>query len=162
MKNEKLLNALEQVDEKFITASAPENIKKVKKREKLWLKWGMVAACLCMIGFVTIPKLFSTDITTSNENATDGEMVTTSSGSADYPAAIMVNDVVYYYTYEDVPTEQVDDNTILGYTESYTDSLPSQNGQTNFLRDTGAPYAKYDDGIIVFMDGKWGYFTEKK
>ena len=34
MKNEKLLNALEKVDEKFITASSPENTKKTKNAKK--------------------------------------------------------------------------------------------------------------------------------
>lgn len=50
MKNEKLLNAFEKVDEKFITASAPENTKKAKKaKTDVWLKWGALAACLCLV-----------------------------------------------------------------------------------------------------------------
>ena len=50
MKNEKLLNALEKVDEKFITASSPENTKKTKNAKiNAWVKWGAVAACLCLV-----------------------------------------------------------------------------------------------------------------
>jgi len=50
MKNEKLLNALDKVDEKFITASSPENTKKTKNAKvNAWVKWGAVAACLCLV-----------------------------------------------------------------------------------------------------------------
>jgi len=50
MKNEKLLNVLEKVDEKFITASSPENTKKPKNAKvNAWVKWGAAAACLCLV-----------------------------------------------------------------------------------------------------------------
>ena len=50
MKNEKLLNALEKVDERFITASAPENTKKAKRSNTgVWIKWGLLAASLCLV-----------------------------------------------------------------------------------------------------------------
>lgn len=50
MKNEKILNALGKVDEKFITASSPENTKKTKNAKiNAWVKWGAMAACLCLV-----------------------------------------------------------------------------------------------------------------
>jgi len=50
MKNEKILNALEKVDEKFITSSSPENTKKAKhSKANTWVKWGAMAACLCLV-----------------------------------------------------------------------------------------------------------------
>lgn len=49
MKNEKILTALEKVDEKFIIASSPENTKKSKNRKRnAWITWGTMAACLCL------------------------------------------------------------------------------------------------------------------
>ena len=50
MKNEKILNALDKVDERFITASSPENTKKTKNAKvNAWVKWGTAAACLCLV-----------------------------------------------------------------------------------------------------------------
>ena len=50
MKNEKLLHALDKVDERFITASSPENTKKTKNTKvNAWVKWGAMAACLCLV-----------------------------------------------------------------------------------------------------------------
>lgn len=44
MKNEKLLlKALGQVDDRFIEEAAPE------KKSHSWLKWGSLAACLCVV-----------------------------------------------------------------------------------------------------------------
>ena len=58
MKNEKLLNALEEVDEKFITASSPENTKKTKKvKMNAWVKWGSVAACLCLVAGIGVMNI---------------------------------------------------------------------------------------------------------
>ena len=62
MKNEKLLNALEKVDEKFITASSPENTKKPKRSKvNAWVKWGTFAACFALIvaTVIYIPTLWS-------------------------------------------------------------------------------------------------------
>lgn len=50
MKDEKILNALEKVDEKFITASSPENTKKTKNNKiNAWVKWGSIAACFALL-----------------------------------------------------------------------------------------------------------------
>jgi len=70
MKNEKILNALEKVDEKFITASSPENTKKTKNAKKtVWLKWGALAACVVVIVAISIPKLSNMS---DNNGATAG------------------------------------------------------------------------------------------
>ena len=69
MKNEKILNALEKVDEKFITASSPENTKKTKNAKKtVWLKWGAMAACVVVVA-IGIPKLSNMS---DNNSATAG------------------------------------------------------------------------------------------
>lgn len=50
MKNERLLNALGKIDEELIAEAAPGN-KPLKKKanRKTWIKWGAMAACVCLI-----------------------------------------------------------------------------------------------------------------
>ncbi len=73
---------------------------------------------------------------------------------SDYPAAIMVEDIVYLLPFEPSPIE-VDDSEIIGYTNSYTDEYPERNGETNFNRELEMPYAKVDGGIAVLYDNEW-------
>lgn len=101
------------------------------------------------------------DIDFSSIGPIDNETAASSSSSGDYPALIMVNDSIYYYTYEDIAESEINEEDIIGYTVSYSDSMPTQNGETNFLRDTGSPYAQYEDGVAVFFEGKWGVFEAK-
>ena len=72
----------------------------------------------------------------------------------DYPAAIMVNGEIYLLTSEPVPTE-VDKSAIIGYTASYTDTFPKQDGETNFNRELEMPYAEVEDGIAVLYNDDW-------
>ncbi len=81
----------------------------------------------------------------------------------DWPAAIMVGGTVYYSTGEHTDAGQIDKDDILGYTTAYTDTFPDEDGETNFLRETGAAYARWKDGIVVLLpDGRWLYFTAKE
>lgn len=73
--------------------------------------------------------------------------------NADYPAAIMVDDVIYYLDSEIVA--EVDESAILGYTNSYTDDMPKKNGETNFNRELNMPYAKLENGIAVLYHNEW-------
>ena len=73
--------------------------------------------------------------------------------NADYPAAIMVDDVVYYLDSEIVA--EVDESAILGYTNSYTNDMPKKNGETNFNRELNMPYAKVENGIAVLYHNEW-------
>ena len=77
-----------------------------------------------------------------------------SATSTDYPAAIMVDGEIYLYSVVPMAGE-VDESAIIGYTESYTDEYPSENGQTNFNRELGMPYAKVEDGIAVLFQKEW-------
>lgn len=72
----------------------------------------------------------------------------------DYPAAIMVNGEIYVLTSDSIPAE-VDESAIIGYTSSYTDTFPQQDGETNFNRELEMPYAKAEDGIAVLYDNEW-------
>ena len=72
----------------------------------------------------------------------------------DYPAAIMVDGVVYLYSAEAIPGE-VDESAIIGYTTSYTNTFPEKYGETNFNRELEMPYAKVDEGIAVLNNNEW-------
>ena len=89
-----------------------------------------------------------------NAGQTDtGENISTD-GIADYPAAIMVNDTIYLLEGNPMPAE-VDGSAIIGYTESYTDTFPKNNGETNFSRELGMPYAQVESGIAVLYKNEW-------
>ena len=79
----------------------------------------------------------------------------------DYLAAIMVYGDIYYLSVEEISGE-VDESAILGYTESYTDTFPEKNGETNFNRELGMPYARVEGGIAVLMDDEWYLCYPKK
>ncbi|HHQ8631450.1 hypothetical protein NMF86_10270 [Clostridioides difficile] len=83
---------------------------------------------------------------------TEGNIAT--DGVADYPTAIMVNDTVYLVEGNPMP-EEVDENAIIGYTESYTDTFPENNGETNFNPELGMPYAQVEGGIAVLYKNEW-------
>lgn len=78
----------------------------------------------------------------------------------DYPAAIMVDGVIYYLSVTEA-SEEIRDSEILGYTESYTEAFPKKDGECNFNREIGMPYARVEAGIAVYMDDTWYLcFTE--
>lgn len=80
--------------------------------------------------------------------------------AGDYPAAIMADGAVYQLAYQTVA--DVDDSTVLGHTTSYTDAWPEKEGETNFSRTLGLPYARCEGGIAVYCDGVWQLFTLKE
>ena len=91
---------------------------------------------------------------TENIEQTDTEENISTESAADYPAAIMINDIIYLL--ESVPmSTEVDESAIIGYTESYTDTFPENNGETNFNRELGMPYAQVEGGIAVLYNNEW-------
>lgn len=72
-----------------------------------------------------------------------------------YIQGIMVDGVVYSKYYQPMPAE-VDESAIIGYIESYTDTYPKKDGQTNISKDLiGAPYAKVEGGIAILYENEW-------
>lgn len=85
---------------------------------------------------------------------------------SDYPGAIMVDGVLYYSTVKEIPAE-IYESAILGYADSYTDGIPTKDGQINFNQEAGNAYARVEDGIAVLIDHEWVLFeaegaTEKE
>lgn len=72
----------------------------------------------------------------------------------DYPAAIMVEGEVYLKSGSPMPAE-VDPSAIIGYTDSYTDTFPKKDGETNFNRELDMPYARVEGGIAVLYENEW-------
>ena len=81
--------------------------------------------------------------------------------SGDYPATIMVNGTNYYSTGNAVPVEV--DESAIQYTTSYAeDGVPKKDGEANFNRDTGNPYAVLEGGmVVVLIDNEWIEFKSK-
>ena len=91
MKQEKLLEALEKIEEELIEEAAPGNKPPKKKAKPMtWVKWGTIAACALIIVGIGVPQInkygekpeepnleISKDTTTSNtgvkEEAGEGE-----------------------------------------------------------------------------------------
>ncbi len=79
------------------------------------------------------------------------------SQKADYPAMIMVNGIVYGSL--DKPVHIEVDKSIIQYSTSYIkNGVPRKDGETNFNRDLGTPYAVLDDMVVVLINGEWMEF----
>ena len=83
------------------------------------------------------------------------------SNGGDYPATIMVNGTNYYSTNNAAPVEV--DESVIQYTTSYAeDGIPQKDGESNFDRDLGTPYAVIEgDMVVVFIDNEWIEFKAK-
>ena len=87
-------------------------------------------------------------------------LVACSNTVSDYPAMIMVDGVLYYVS-EDMFTSEINEAAVKKV-QSYTDSVPTKDGQCNFDRSLKAKYTATDDGLAVYIDGKWKRCGEKQ
>ena len=68
---------------------------------------------------------------------------------------ILVDGVFYEKSYQPMPAE-VDESAIIGYVESYTDTIPKKDGESNISKDIiGAPYAKVEGAIAILYENEW-------
>lgn len=83
------------------------------------------------------------------------------SNDGDYPATIMLNGINYYSTGNAVPIEV--DKSVIQYTTSYAENgIPQKDGEANFNKDLGTPYAVIEGNrVIVLMDNEWIEFKAK-
>ncbi len=83
------------------------------------------------------------------------------SNEGDYPATIMVNGTNYYSTDNAIPVEV--DESVIQYTTSYAENgIPQKDGEANFNRDLGTPYAVVEGNrVVVFIDNEWIEFKTK-
>lgn len=81
--------------------------------------------------------------------------------SADAAAALMVNGTVYYSTGRAVPGEV--DESAIHYTTGYAENgIPQKDGEANFDRDAGTPYAVVEGNkVVVLLEHEWIEFKVK-
>ena len=79
--------------------------------------------------------------------------------SGDLSAAIMPNGTTCYSTGNAVPVEV--DESAIKYTASYAeDGVPKKDGEANYNRKTGTPYAVLEgDMVVVLLDNEWIEFN---
>jgi hypothetical protein len=55
------------------------------------------------------------------------------------------------------------DDSVIQYTTSYAENgVPKKDGEANFNKDTGTPYAILEDGmVVVLIDNEWIEFKAK-
>ena len=73
----------------------------------------------------------------------------------DHPAMIMVDGTIYCSTNNAI-TIEVEEN-LIRYTSSYAkNGIPRKDGEANFNRDLGTPYAVIEGGtVVVLIDDQW-------
>ncbi len=84
--------------------------------------------------------------------------------SGDYAPMIMVGGVLYKDTYDMVDVDSVDESKVL-YAESYTDGMPTNDGEVNFDMNPSknSAYIVCDDGsLIVKVEGNWYRFDREE
>ena len=79
----------------------------------------------------------------------------------DLQAAIMINGTIYYSTNNAISVEV--DESAIQYTTSYAENgVPNKDGEANFNRESGTPYAILDDAkVVVLIEDEWIEFKEK-
>ena len=76
--------------------------------------------------------------------------------------AVMVDGQVYCTTGEEFPGE-VEESALLGEISSVVplSQWPEKEGEANF-GETGTPYARTEDGLVVLVDQEWTLFKPKE
>lgn len=132
MKNERLFEALEKIDEELIDEAAPGN-KPPKKKVKTatWVKWGAMAACTLVIVGIGAPLIFNHDGTvTDGKPETEGNTTESPNDTmepSDGPSNLVVNGISFLIS----PHMAVFDKLPEGFT---------QVGETNVGGFEGCPY----------------------
>jgi len=102
MKNERILDALEKVDEELIMEAAPGNKPPKKAKNKAWMKWGAMAACLCLIvggGIFGITKLLPKEGSSGYMVSEDGITIPAIEVSLSTEVVTMA-DMIGFFIYE--------------------------------------------------------------
>lgn len=145
MNVKKFSDAMSELDTKYVDEAL--NYKK-KMKKPAWIKWGVMAACLCLIICVaTIPHLLSG----SNPPV-----------SGDLAPMIYVNDKLYQYAYSQPNlTDKESQFIYLGEIESSVSS--SQEPKENFQANddiVGATVYQYKNDIVVQIDGEYYLYQD--
>ena len=144
MNAEKFSDAMSELDTKYVDEAL--NYKK-KMKKPVWIKWGVMAACLCLIICVaTIPRLL---------NGSNPPV------SGDLAPMVYVNNKLYQYA-DSQPslTDKESQFIYLGEIESKVSS--SQEPKENFQANddiVGAKVYQYENDIVILIDGKYFLYS---
>lgn len=116
MRKEELFNIIGEVNEQKVSAAGMAMTAK-KKSRPVWLKWGAMAACLCLVVGLAIPMVFHQTTETPHDTM----------DSNDGPASLTVNGVNYLISSHPSVFDELPDGFI------YT-------GETNVGSFVGCPY----------------------
>lgn len=141
MTNEKLYEVLGDINEKHINEARAYH----KAKKPGWVKWGAMAACLClMICAVAIPNLINnTDIPEQ--------------GAGNFTSMLFVNNTLYQRVdHKDNLADKESEFVYLGEIETKVDvsQTPTENFQTNDDIIGGKVY-QYGEDIVVLVDGDY-------
>lgn len=143
-KESRILDILGQVDEKYVGEAAPG--KKANKKSS-WMKWGALAACLCLvICAITIPLLREPAVT-----------------PGDLAPMVFVNDTIYYQSGNKSFSEMQDNFNYIGKIES--EVAPSQKPNEELQANhsiVGAEVYQYGDNVVVLINGKYWLYEYKE
>lgn len=137
MKNERLLNAIGKIDDDMISNAIHDT--KAKKKHS-WVKWGAMAACLCLV-FCALTIIHFND---KSHNQ----------GTGDLAPMVFIDNTLYQIAANQPDlTEKESEFIYLGEIKSRVDSSqePKENFQTNDAI-VGAKVYKYRENIVVIMD----------
>lgn len=144
MNAKKFSDAMSELDTKYVDEALNY---KTKMKKPIWIKWGIMAACLCLIiCVVTIPRLL---------NGSNPPI------SGDLAPMVYVNNKLYQYTDSQLDfTDKESQFTYLGEIESKVSS--SQEPKENFQANddiVGAKVYQYENNIVVLIDGKYFLYS---
>lgn len=145
MRKEKISEIVGNISTKYVD-EATFYTGNTKKLRYSVLKWGAVAACLCLAlgAAIAIPKL----------NAPDDIAIST--GVPDYPAMIMIDGKVYKDSGKVLePHTAIEQD---GQIISTCDEVPTENNQSNFGTGYGYQHGENDTINVQFDDG-WHIFV---
>lgn len=123
------------------------SMKQKKAKKPIWVKWGAVAACMCLIvvAIITIPPMLSPQ----DSDGGGGGII------ADAPPMIYVNDTLYKQSTKQTSYNELkDDFVYIGIIESDI---------TNFQANhpiVGAKVYQYGDNIVVEIEGKYWLYEK--
>lgn len=142
MKDHDLLEAVGEINEKYINNAEKNG---TQNNKNTYIKWIVAAACICVVIMVVfVPKLTMKQEDTNIENNSvqnvdnialdnqigDSEEVTVSEEIGDYPPMIVVGGKTYKDTYEVYQDDINVENVMKSVT--YTDGCPPKGRGTEF------------------------------
>lgn len=178
MKAHELLEAVGEIDGKFIIQAGQMD---ARRKKKSYLKWIAAAAVFCVVISlaVTVPhfidkkgsldgdisqgeKVHNTEVAEFKKQKNGSEEVSGSEESGDYPPMIMVGGVVYIDTYEEYKGKTAGRKVRKAGIYAET-GVPAKDGEQNFDRTSGVEYFRVDqDRLAVCVDGTWRVFRVSK